>query len=639
MKEKIVVHSSEESLVIIPKESNIINLRKKAIDSISNLLDVENIAQIIYIDDKFDIESQKEEYKARLIKLKHEKKYLKSEEFDDLDWDAPTPKFETDIAKLWEKSEDKSALLLEICSHDKNDEDANVIPALEIERYFGNRIKLMTPDEWVADKHNSIVALEKDQRVICLFDFEFQNGSPLVCRSNGALLAKNILDKKRLADKVVCGIFSHKFTEEQEDEYRELYCSQYKIKKDLFYTISKFRFAFDPQIIGFLEGIKNLLLLKYVELLKVESLKLLSKSNKRATTKIQNISPKTFNQIIQKSSVKEGVWEVNTLFRLYGILSKVENFNMISDKEIRKKFNESIRRIRGIDIVDTGYTSNIKNQQLIDLRTSELYISGSILNKLHLPLANGDIFEIKGKEYMLLVQPCNLALRSTGSRSNEYDNAFLLPIKLFKKEELNHTKHEVHTPSNASGKILCAHFSDFKILSLNFLDLTVFNEEGRSIIDMKNPQLVNDVIHTPWKKRYHEIQKSLVVLENTINSFKYVENNIILQVSQIDAELKVLAEALKSPAKKEEALRNMQPLREKRKHLIDHLKTIESSVYSIDNFETFKISNLESYDIANRIFSFDIKRVKHYKSPYSDDLLQKFMLYLSRNAFEHDFTS
>src|SRR5690606_17660372 len=166
---------------------------------------------------------------------------------------------------------------------------------------------------------------------------------------------------------------------------------------------------------------------------------------------------KTYNQVIQKSSIKEGVWEVSTLFWLYGILSKEENFNMISDSDIRKKFNSSIERIRLIDNADTGYVSKITNQQLIDLRNSELYLNGDLINKLHLPISNGDIFNIKGKLFVLLVQPCNLAIRAKdtecGSRSKNYNNAFLIPLKEFSKEQLNHTKQEVLSPTNTTEKV------------------------------------------------------------------------------------------------------------------------------------------------------------------------------------------
>jgi hypothetical protein len=37
-------------------------------------------------------------------------------------------------------------------------------------------------------------------------------------------------------------------------------------------------------------------------------------------------------------------------------------------------------------------------------------------------------------------------------------------------------------------------------------------------------------------------------------------------------------------------------------------------------------------------FNFGIKRIKRLKEPYSTDALQKFMLYLSRNGFDRDYT-
>ena len=55
-------------------------------------------------------------------------------------------------------------------------------------------------------------------------------------------------------------------------------------------------------------------------------------------------------------------------------------------------------------------------------------------------------------------------------------------------------------------------------------------------------------------------------------------------------------------------------------------------------FTGYKIDNEKSLSQRGKLLKFNITRVAHYKSPYSDDLLQKFMLYLSRNAFEHDFT-
>lgn len=634
MDNKIIINSNGESYEIKPKLLDIEKLRYQAIKSAVNLLDVENIAYIIYIDDKFDPNGQKEEYKARLSELKTNGRYITTENFSSIDWTSPTPRFESQIIELWDGSDDKKKLLYEVCTHINDEESANVIPALEIENCFGARIKLMTPDEWFKDEYQLIKSLEEDQKALCLFDFEFQSGNSLLPGKNGAQLAKNLIEIKELSEKIVCGIFSHKFSETEEDDYRVQYAEDYDIDITKFYTISKFRFAFDPKINAFIEGVKNLLLHPYVEKLKRKSLEVLKTSNDKASTKIEEISPKTFNQIIQKSSLKEGVWEVSTLLRLYGILSKEENFNIISNPDNRKEFNEDINKIRRIDLIQTGYSSNTINQQLINLRNSELYLNKEVVNKLHLPLSNGDIFEIKGKEYILLVQPCNLALRAEnekcGKRDYEYDTGILIPLKLINKDELNINTEEIKL-GEIINKFLVGYFSSFQIVSLNILDLVVFNENGSAVIDLNNNLLSNDVIHFPWKKRYEYIYKNFINYEIKINEFLNLGEGFELLINQKKEQLKTLKE---------------QNLKAEIKALSKEIGTLKSNfentyknISNIEDLRKFKIDCTKIYNPETRIIDFQIKRKRHYKNPYSDDLLQKFMQYLSRNAFDHDFTS
>lgn len=630
MEEKIIIYTNGGSLEIQPKSNMVNDLRIKAIQTTVELLDAENIDHIIYIDDKFDIEGQREEYKARLIELKNTENYIVSDRFNGIDWTSPIPRFESLIINLWDSSENKSELLYEVCMQIRDEDSANIIPALEIKNCYGDRIKLMTPDEWVTDKYQIIKDLEVGKRALCLFDFEFQSGNKLIPGRNGAELAKLLIDEQDCTERVICGIFSHKFTEEQEDEYREKYSIDYIIEENRFYTISKRRFAFDPQITGFAEGIKSLLLLPYVEQLKKESLIVLEKSNSKAGDRIKKMTPKTFNQIIQKSSLKEGVWEISTLFRLYGILSKEENYNMISNSAVRQKFNDSIKKIREIDLKDTGYNTTISNSQLTELRNSELYLSGDVINKLHLPLTNGDIFEIKGKEYILLVQPCNLALRAAGDncgkRDYSYDAGMLIPLRQILKDKLNITTEEVKV-AEKSDKFYVAYFPGFQIVSLNILDLSVFNEDGKASINFSIPNLVNELIHFPWLKRYEYIYKDLLSFEKKFIEFNNVKKIVNTTIIAKQQSLKETEEHQKPEIKEEIRL------------LKEHVSNMERNIFNVEDLRKFKINCSKIYNPQSRVFDTTIKRVRHYKLPYSDDLLQKLMLYLSRNAFEHDFTS
>lgn len=634
MNEKIIIKANGESIEITPSQLPVETLHEQAIKSSLNLLDLENVAYIIYVDDKFDIAGQREEFKALLTNLKNNSNYIRSEKFSTLNWDDPDPKFEIELLELWDNSEKKEELLLEACRHINDNEVANVIPVLEMRNYYGDRIKTMTPDAWVESKYSLIKELNEGQKALCLFDFEFQNGNKLLEGKNGAQLAQILIEQKEFSDRIICGIFSHKFSEQEEDAYRIEYAKRYAIEKKKFYTISKLRFAFDPRIIGFAEGIKNLLLHPHVEKLKEESLAVLKKSHNKAAEKISDISPRTFNQIIQKSSLKEGVWEVTTIFRLFGILSKEENFNTISDHAQRQAFNDSIDKIREIDLIETGYSATSKNEQLTNLRNSELYLPGTIINKLHLPLSNGDIFKIKGKEYILLVQPCNLALRAKekdcGKRDYGYDTGMLVPLKYIEKDRLNITNEEVKV-AEVSDKFYSAYFPGFQIVSLNILDLVVFNEDGKALIDMNTSELDNAVIHYPWKKRYEDIYKVFTSYETKIMEFKPVKAVFEEYINQKKQELKRVKETGVED--------NINNLSKEIGILKNNLKNSESNILSVEDIKRFKLDCSKIYNVNSRIFDMNIERIKHYKSPYSDDLLQKFMLYLSRNAFEHDFTT
>jgi hypothetical protein len=66
-------------------------------------------------------------------------------------------------------------------------------------------------------------------------------------------------------------------------------------------------------------------------------------------------------------------------------------------------------------------------------------------------------------------------------------------------------------------------------------------------------------------------------------------------------------------------------------------KTLEAATFNGKPFNGFQIDNKEALSKSGKLLQFNITPIAHYKSPYSDDLLQKFMHYLSRNAFNHDF--
>jgi len=136
--------------------------------------------------------------------------------------------------------------------------------------------------------------------------------------------------------------------------------------------------------------------------------------------------------------------------------------------------------------------------------------------------------------------------------------------------------------------------STFKTISLLPLDLVVFNNEGIAYIDLNQPESNSTTIQESWVNRYKIINKIFSKYRKEIQSFKKLRS------------------ASKSDLK-------------------------EAILYG-QLFKGYDIDNEPVLKIRTKKLSFDITRRSNLQTPYSTDLLQNFMSYLSRNAFDHDFT-
>lgn len=576
--------------------------RKKdqAIASINSLLDKENIVSIIYIDDKVDKGSQEIHFSA-MMKNARTKGSISSSLFGGIQWQLPELAFEKEIKRIWDSTDNKAKIIHRISKEIGDNESSNIIPVLEIEDLLKDRITTLTPAEWIENHTSLFNKVPEGKKLLCLFDFQLEGFTGPSKETNGAELIKT-LSASEYNKTACCGIFSHKYGVEDEDEYRLKYAQEFDVDSDYFYTISKYRFAYDPKLSAFAEGIKNVISLKYIQDLKRKSTEIIEKSNTESLKQLNSISPKTFNQIVQKSSYEEGIWEIKSLFRVNSIINDFENYSALKDDEIRKTFEESITKIRDLDSADTGYDFSYVDPQALDLRTKEIYLDNSTLNKLNLPIANGDIFQIGTERLILLVQPCNLSIRNNGKRGRDYNKGILVPIKKMESNKYNSSiSSKIINPSLPKDYFDVAFFPEYKILSLDILDLTVFNENSYAILDtVKTDISSNLLIQESWKSRYKYIHKAFIKHKKAYLAFNEIKN---LLKGQLNQEVAIIDPYLNKPICMRE----------------------------------FKIGNHKIYDYATEKFNFNVERLNRYKSKYSSDLLQSFMSYLSRNGFDADF--
>jgi hypothetical protein len=563
---------SSQALITDPKQA------------LTELLQKAGVTKVAYIDDKFSPDNLRDEFLGNLKAIKRETENVP--ELDFVDWSKPSNVFDSVIEKSWDEIKEPRLIyeyLQRIYSY-RGDKDGiiNILPVSKLKGIAPEYIETYTPEAWEKEKESffSNYTKEENSKVLCLFDMELKSST-----KNGIHYLIDTLsgNNKRNA---YCAIFSHLVVVGSEFQKKKEWSSTFSLEdiQDKFYPISKATFYDEPEW-GFIEGIKNVLIIEEVEKLKSHSIQIIKEAQQKTIQEVTEITPETYNQIIQRSSASEGVWEMNTLFRISNLIQDVSLKSSILSTEVRTIFNSSISVIRSFEEIKFDQESIIESKQAADLQEKEIFEKGDVINSLHYPLANGDVFLINDKEYILLSQPCNISLRPRGVRSNDYELATLVQIIGEDKGE-----NSVRIKCQNKWVKFAANYS----IKFDVLDLAVFNEDGICKINYMKDWDDEVLFHLPLIERFKKLKKQY---ENCAERI-------------IDIE-KILDKA----GKKKQYLSLLNPI----VTLNSKLK-IPKAVFNKDE----------------NSFNFEIQRIKRLKEPYSNDILQKFMLYQSRNAFEHD---
>jgi len=240
---------------------------------------------------------------------------------------------------------------------------------------------------------------------------------------------------------------------------------------------------------------------------------------------------------------------------------------------------------------------------LAKLRHNELYEAGDLINEFRDPLRNGDLFEIGNGEnlstWVLIAQPCDLMVRSDGKRTYEknFKVAVLAPVTrkpLGNEPELK-PYHEFKLERLDHGGLQAGNvvFTKATPVSLHVLDLVVLRTDGVCKIDSNDAEPFPTFSSLSWDNRAPTLRRD----------FKCIADKI-------------------------EAVRGQKGGNDKAKALAGYLmpKAAPGAV----------IAQHGTYDKG--IFTYAIKRTGRVREPFASSLLAAFGRYLSRDAFEHDFS-
>tara|TARA_R110000850_G_scaffold145408_4_gene267501 strand:- start:20265 stop:21968 length:1704 start_codon:yes stop_codon:yes gene_type:complete len=286
------------------------------------------------------------------------------------------------------------------------------------------------------------------------------------------------------------------------------------------------------------------------------------------------------------SSLKEGVSELELLHRIYSLSQKTAITKMIQKNKSVVEELTKLRTLKGQ--MGVGFKdSEFDLTDFRDLRKEEFWLDGVDINKTHSPIACGDIFKLKKREFILLTQACDTILREDGKRKTNI--AVLAPIKKydFNDQESYDKKYKecgsevfsfVFKESCIEKSFWRIKFNEAVPISLDVLDLCTFNDEGR-VAYSKN-QALPPLLHLEGQRSKFGRFSQLSEEE------KDFPVNICMDVGIV-----------------------------KMHH----------------EFEPLLFKEDEGW------FS-DLRRVKRLDVMYSEHVLNEYFTYRSRKAFDHDYT-
>lgn len=438
----------------------------------------------------------------------------------------------------------------------------------------GVSLELLAPEQFNEDYRKRLIQdLEsKNKYSIILVDYDLE-GYP----ENGDKMLATISS----CPNCFCGVFSQTF--EPQDEIA-------KWKERAFnrtvYPLSKNRFYSDPANGSIIQGIKNVIWLKQIEIIKDLAKTTITNAISELDNKFREIDPATFDRIVISSSRSEGCWEFEYLFRIAQIYLRQG-----AREGFKKSFNDFKGITNSLREFSDGSQNEFVNNNLIDSLSEEEYFDDiKFVNDVYSPIANGDIFQVSDKFYILVGQPCSLSIRQDGKRAHQLDQAFLLPLV---EDGKGGNNGMLHKPFN---KVLSfAAFASRQRASLSILDLVSFNAEGSALIDMGKSS-------------------------NQLSDHEVMQENMLLRYEMIRDKINSYRKAYS---------------------YIEYANTKEDknafARFFCKAFEMGDAQIAKKPEIEGDRILFKIKRVGRYSDYGAHILLQQFMGFLSRPDFPGDF--
>lgn len=600
--------------------------RSAAREAIAEVFSHLRISRVVYVDDVFE---HRDREAARVLGLMEEALTKGAERWERVFPGVPFaesrdlwfPLLEERWGELESIKKDDIVLDLYEAVYNGSEDLANLqqdFAAISVLRDLvpeGVVLKEVGPTQWTGES-DELMRAPDGTRVLCLFDRDLRHAQEFRRERSVdgvSLLVEAIAayqDRVEGGGEVVFGVFSHTFSPNNELVEGKKIADDHGLKLDDFLPLSKVRQRSEVELA---KGLQMVVLNMFCARLKDTAAVALRRAHEEAHEKVLAMGVYDFDEMVLRSSEVEGSWEADTLFRLFQIFHRDAARGEIQQPDVAERFN--------VDVADARHVSRQRidgethpPERLYDLRHQELYLAGDLLNPFHVPLRSGDIFRIKWpgrspKHYVLLAQPCDLAVRSSGRRTPPNATVSLLPVEKMKRDKLRELRSKyalkgvdfldtnglIRYYEKESSDVGIVRFKEPLAIQAAVLDLAVLSDTGACVINVENTPERPAQFSDGWRARHEILVEEFAEMHQRLSKLK----------------------------------KSLGAVRNNESHSQLWLSAIRSTLNLGGDFgaEVFTPTG----------FDFGIRRAKHFRDPGTSRLLNAYTRFLSRPADAHDF--
>jgi hypothetical protein len=581
---------------------------QKARQALKNIFDTLLIEKIVYVDDTFDFKLDVEVVIGDIQVASPEEITNLNELIPGVEIELENDVWKTSVRDYWDSLDraHKTEFGIQIAKVLNNKLDlsseADYIVSKRVKELVPENCVLheLSPSDWEDTADELMSSASPNSKLLCIFDQDLSRSSEAGYTSagskSGSGLMRNAIEKYK-NENVFYVLFSHTI-ESVEGEFvrwRELEV-ELGIPLSLFLPLAKVRCSDDNPLL-FADGIKKAVLNSYLEKLKTETLKLFEDAYTNSVTNLKSLGVYELDYILRAAS-SEGEWEAEILVRVFQIFLRNYLQESLLSPQNAFNFNKELQRTRPISSVDTnpvddGYIN------VINLRKLELYDKPNLI--AYSPIQLGDIFDWNDKTWILLAQPCDLAIRESGER--EINNLVVPLIPLIEEISVKSAKEKRGLEYWRSKAPLMYYLEDYdrvgilgfkeaQWVNIDVLDIATLNSTGECKLNLKKLK-IPDHLPVVWQKR-------LTFLFEKYNTYAQELEKVTPTVRRI-----------------------------KRKDV--------GGLLWQNSLPKFTFVNSSSISYSKQEFDFGVKRIGRFRQRGAETLLKSFAQYMSRDADQVNF--